>query len=146
MANRLQLSCGLRGSCKSARQDLGFPSSEPDAIGTPRPYLPPDIVRLIDVILRTTERAEMLRTINGGYLGLTLGYAADAGGLRDVRFLLAADADAAAEYGRALYNACSGGHLRVAVALLDAAWRHAHSSSPQRRATPRCYLWAHGVL
>jgi hypothetical protein len=48
MANDLQLSCGLRGSCKSARQGLGFPASEPDAPGTPRPYLPPDIVRLID--------------------------------------------------------------------------------------------------
>jgi hypothetical protein len=67
-----QLSCGLRGSCKSSRQGLGFPASEADALGTPRPYLPPDIVRLIDAMLRAAERAEMLRAMNGGNLGVTL--------------------------------------------------------------------------
>ena len=72
MAARLQLSCGLRGSCKSARQGLGFPASDADAKGTPRPYLPPDIVRLIDAIMRAAERAEMLRTMHGGNFGRTL--------------------------------------------------------------------------
>jgi len=92
MANRLQLSCGLRGCCKSARQGLGFPASKPDAIGTPRPYLPPDILRLIDAIMRAAERAEILRAMNGGDLGMTLRDASRAGGLLDVRFLLAAGA------------------------------------------------------
>jgi len=120
MAVRLQLSCGLRGSCKSARQGLDFPASEPDAIGTPRPCLPPDIVRLIDAIMRAAERAEMLRAMNGGDLGRTLRDAANAGGLLDVRFLLAAGVDAGAVYDRALYAACNGGHLQVAEALLNA--------------------------
>ena len=51
---------------------------------------------------------------------MTLRYAAGAGGLRDVRFLLAAGADAGASYGSALRDACIGGHLQVAEALLDA--------------------------
>jgi len=120
MADQPQLSCGLRGSCKSARQGLGFPASKPDAIGTPRPYLPPELVRLIDAMLRAAERAEMLRTMNGGDLGVTLRVAAHAGGLLDARFLLAAGADAGAVNGYALYEACIGGHLQVAEALLDA--------------------------
>jgi len=120
MADARQLSCGLRGSCKSARQGLGIPASEPDAIGTPRPYLPPDIVRFIDAIMRTAERAEMLRAMTGGDLGMTLLDAARAGGLLDVRFLLAAGADAGAVNGWALYAACMCGHLAVAEALLNA--------------------------
>jgi len=100
---------------------LAFPpASEPDALGTPRPYLPPDIVRLIDEPLRAAERAEILRAMNGGDLGMTLCDAALARGLRDVLFLLAAGADAGTEDGWALYNACVGGHLLVAEALLDA--------------------------
>ena len=123
MAAQPQLSCGLRGSCKSARQGLGFPASEPDAIGTPRPYLPPDIVRLIDEPLRASERAEILRAMNEGDLGRALREAAEAGGLLDTRFLLAAGADAGAENGLALRCACYGrygGHLQVAEALHDA--------------------------
>jgi len=120
MAAQPQLSCGLQGSCKSACQGFGFPASEPDAIGTPRPYLPPDIVRLIDELLRASERTEILRAMNGGDLGLTLRDAARAGGLLDTRFLLAAGADAGAENGHALYAACYGGHLQVVEALLDA--------------------------
>jgi len=77
-------------------------------------------VRLIDELLRASERAEILRAMYEGDLGLTLYHAADAGGLLDTRFLLAAGADAGAEYGDALYNACIGGHLQVAEALLDA--------------------------
>ena len=122
MAVRLQLSCGLRGSCKSARQGLDFPASEPDAIGTPRPCLPPDIVRLIDAIMRAAERAEraeMLRAMSGDDLGLTLRDAADVGGLLDARCLLAAGADAGSVNGWALYNACLGDHIQVADVLLD---------------------------
>jgi len=121
MAEARQLSCGLRGCCKSARQGLGFPASEPDAIGTPRPYLPPELVLLIDAIMRAAERAEMLLAMNGGNLGSTLwDAAAREGGLLEVRFLLAAGADAGAEHGDALNGACRGGHLQVAEALLDA--------------------------
>jgi len=87
----------------------------------PRPYLPPDIVRLIDGPLRAAERAEILRAMNGRDINRTLCDAALAGGMLDVRFLLAAGADAGAGYGNALFLACFGGHLLVAEALLDAS-------------------------
>jgi len=77
-------------------------------------------VRLIDAVMRVTERAEMLLAMNEGDLGLTLRDAAEAGGLLDVRFLLAAGADAGAVNGYALHGACVSGHLQVAEALLDA--------------------------
>jgi len=118
MAYQRQLSCGLRGSCKSARRGLGFPASKPDATGTPRPYLPQVIVRLIDEPLRAAERAKILRAMNGGALDRTLQDAARAGGLLDVRFLLAAGAGFLNSW--ALDCACMGGHLTVAEALLDA--------------------------
>jgi len=38
-----------------------------NAIGTLRPYLPPDMVRLIDAMLRMTEREEVLRANDGIY-------------------------------------------------------------------------------
>jgi len=120
MAYQPPLGSGLAGSCKSARQGLGLPASAPDAQGTPRPYLPPDIVRLIDALARAFERTERLHEMNGGNHGLTLVDAAHASGLKDVRFLLAAGVDAGAEDGWALYYACTGGHLRVAETLLDA--------------------------
>jgi len=114
------LGSGLAGSCKSARQGLGFPASEAGAPGTPRPYLPPDILRLIDALARAKERAERLLAMNGGDLGMTLRDAARAGGVLDVRFLLAAGADAGAQDGWTLYYACRSGHLQLAEALLDA--------------------------
>jgi len=122
MADARQLSCGLRGSCKSARQGLGFPASEVSGRTRrkPRPFLPPEIVRLIDAIMRAAERAEMLRAMNGGDLGKTMWDAALAGGLLDARFLLLSGADAGARHGWALYAACNGGHLQVTEALLDA--------------------------
>jgi len=89
-------------------------------IGTPRPFLPPDVVRHIDSIARAIERTERLCSMNEGNLGVTLLHAAGSGGLQDVRFLLAAGADAGAERGYALYNACFGGHLQVAEALINA--------------------------
>jgi len=92
------LSSGLAGSCKSAWQGLGFPASEPGAEGTPRPYLPPDILRLIDAFARVWAREAWLRRGHqGGNLDLTMRLAASAGGLKDVRFLLAAGADAGAD-------------------------------------------------
>jgi len=77
-------------------------------------------VRLIDAIMQTTERAQILHAMHRGDLGRTLYDAARAGGLLDVRFLLAAGADAGAIEGHALYQACLVGHLQVAEALLDA--------------------------
>jgi len=77
------------------------------------------MVRLIDALARAEERAERLRAMHGGNLGWTLQYAAHAG-LKDVRFLLAAGANAGAENGFALYIACCNGRLQVAEALLDA--------------------------
>jgi ankyrin repeat protein len=79
-------------------------------------------VRLIDAIMRAAERAEraeMLRAMSGGDLGLTLRDAADAGGLLDARSLLPAGADAGSVNGWALYNACLGDHIQVADVLLD---------------------------
>jgi len=114
------LSGGLAGCCRSARKDLGFPASEPDALGTPRPFLPADLVRIIDSFTRSLERAERLREMNGGRLAMTLRCAAEAGGCQDVCFLLAAGVDAGAEDGRALTCACNHGHVRVAEALLEA--------------------------
>jgi len=35
----------------------------------PRPYMPPEIVRLIDALARAEERAERLRAMNGGNRG-----------------------------------------------------------------------------
>jgi len=121
MADHPFLSSGLAGSCKSARQGLGFPASDADAEGTPRPYLPPDIVRLVDARARAMERAELLLAMNGGDRGRTLCDAASAGGLLDTRFLLAAGAHAGAFHGEALKQACAGGHIRVAEALLEGA-------------------------
>jgi len=77
-------------------------------------------VQLIDAIARAWEREEILRAMNEGHLGVTLCDAADAGGMQDVCFLLAAGVDAGAERGRALSCACFGGHIRVAEALLNA--------------------------
>jgi len=116
------LSCGLAGCCRSAHQGLGFPASEVSGRTRrkPRPFLPPELVRLIDLILRTWEREERLQAMCGRNLSATLGAASIADGLKDVRFLLAAGADAGAKRGEALKLACLRGHLRVAEALLDA--------------------------
>jgi len=76
--------------------------------------------RLIDVIVRVVEREAWLRAMNGGNIGWTLRDAARAGGLLDVRFLLSAGADAGADDGWVLCYACRGGHIQVAVALLNA--------------------------
>ena len=69
MADQQPLSCGLAGSCKSARRASASPAaSEADTLGTPRPSLPPDIVRLIDSLVRVMEREAWLRGMNGGDL------------------------------------------------------------------------------
>ena len=58
------LSSGLAGCCKTARLGGGLPASEPiEDSSTPRPRLPPDIVRLIDALARRMERKERLQSL-----------------------------------------------------------------------------------
>ena len=117
------LSSGLAGCCKAARLGHGLPESEEGAEGTPRPRLFHELVQAIDAIARKMEREERLLAMNEGRLNETLAEAAHAGGVKDVRFLLASGADAAAEDGEALQrllqSACFFGHLAVAEALLE---------------------------
>ena len=121
MDERRPLSSGLAGCCKSARLGGGLPESQSDSGGlTPRPWLPPDMLRLVDVLARRLEREERLRAMYGGELCRTLISAARAGGLRDVRFLLAAGADANFRNGTPLNVAAGGGHVAVMAALLSA--------------------------
>jgi ankyrin repeat protein len=114
------LSSGLAGCCKAARSGHGLPESEEGAEeGTPRPRLFHELMRIIDAIARKIEREERLLAMNGGALNRTLAEAARAGGVKDVRFLLASGADATARDGEALWSACWQGHLAVAQALLE---------------------------
>ena len=77
-------------------------------------------MRIIDAIARKMEREERLLAMYGGALNETLAEAAGlAGGVQDVRFLLASGADATARHGWALRYACINGHLAVAEALLE---------------------------
>ena len=124
---------GFSGACKQAREGGGLPSyggrvSRGRAL---RPFLPPDIVRLIDALVRRLEHEDTLLAMNGGNLGTTLCQAAHAGGLLDVRFLLARGADVESttvfvdvdeETVRfsPLEWSAEAGHLLVATALLDA--------------------------
>ena len=121
MADTRPLSSGLAGCCKTARLGGGLPASEGGSDGlAPRPWLPPDILRLIDAQARRLEREERLRAMHGGVLSQTLMDAAQAGGLRDVRFLLAAGAVANYSYDYPLRSAATGGHVAVMTELLEA--------------------------
>ena len=124
---------GFSSACKQAREGGGLPGykgrvSRGRAL---RPFLPPDIVRLIDALVRRLEHEDTLLSMNGGDLGRTLSEAATAGGLLDVRFLLARGADLEVqtvflnEEGdevtfSALEWSAHAGHLLVVTALLDA--------------------------
>jgi hypothetical protein len=66
MAAHPPLSSGLAGCCKSAHAGNGWPESEQGGEGTPRPYIPGDIVRRIDGIARKLEREEQLHAMSGG--------------------------------------------------------------------------------
>ena len=86
MADRRLLSSGLAGCCKTARLGGGLPASEGDSDGlTPRSWLPPDILRLIDALARRLECEERLRAMNDGVLGRMLQDAARAGAWRAVQ-------------------------------------------------------------
>ena len=67
---------------------------------------------------------------------MTLRAAAEAGGILDVRFLLAAGADAGAENGMVLHRACNLGHLQVAEALIEAG---GGALTPVCRSRAMCY-------
>ena len=124
---------GFSSVCKQAREGGGLPGYEGRVSRgrALRPFLPPDIIRLIDALVRRLEHEDTLLAMNGGELGTTLCEAAGAGGLRDVRFLLARGADVEAttllvyddgtEYAwTGLSWAAHGGHAVVCAALLDA--------------------------
>jgi ankyrin repeat protein len=122
---------GFSSACKQARQGGGLPASEEEDSPVLRPFLPPDLVRLIDALVRRLKHEDTLLAMNGGELGRTLCEAAEAGGLLDVRFLLArgADVDARSVYVKrdgkelnwtALQWAARFGHLAVCSSLLDA--------------------------
>ena len=126
---------GFSSACKQAREGGGLPGYEggltPELFNVPRRcWLPPEIVRLIDALVRRLEHEDTLLAMNGGVLGATLCEAAAAGGLLDVRFLLARGADVETrtvyvdvddEYNwSALEWAADAGHLSVCIALLDA--------------------------
>jgi ankyrin repeat protein len=132
---------GFSSACKQAREGGGLPGSEPEfccltadgrLVFYPlRPFLPPDVVRLIDALVRQLEHEDMLLRMNGGELGRTLCEAARAGGLLDVRFLLARGADVETttvnvvedgddEQLTSLEWAARLGHLAVCLSLLDA--------------------------
>ena len=133
---------GFSSACKQAREGGGLPGCAPEYRGVSadgclvfyprRLWLPPDIVRLIDALVRRLEHEDTLVSMSGGGLGRTLCEAAAAGGLRDVRFLLARGAevefrtfyvngagDVESDF-TALEWSARHGHLAVATALLDA--------------------------
>ena len=124
---------GFSKACKQAREGGGLAGYEGRASRgrALRPFLPPDIIRLIDALVRRLEHEDTLLAMNGGELGTTLCEAAAAGGILDVRFLLLRGADVEAstvfidENGRrlewtALLWAVRAGHAVVCAALLDA--------------------------
>ena len=131
---------GFSSACKQAREGGGLPATAETRLLTSeglytchprRRWLPPDIVRLIDSMVRRLEHEDTLLSMNGGDLGTTLCQAATAGGILDVRFLLKRGADVEArtvfvnEIGEELTRtpllwAASTGKVEVARALLDA--------------------------
>ena len=132
---------GFSSACRQAREGGGLPGCEPGltaehCIVPRRGWLPPEIVRLIDALVRRLEHEDMLLRMNGGVLGVTLCEASAAGGLRDVHFLLARGPDLEAttayvsEEGRGhayqrtpLVWAADAGHLAVCISLLNAGAR-----------------------
>ena len=124
---------GFSSACKQAREGGGLPGYDGRTSRGRwlRPFLPPDIIRLIDALVRRLEHEDRLLSVNGGLLGTTLCQAATAGGLLDVRFLLARGADVEATTVRVrpdgtekdwtpLSWSAFGGHAAVTAALLDA--------------------------
>jgi ankyrin repeat protein len=127
---------GFSSACKQAREGGGLPAWEGGTTlnGRTLPrrcWLPPEIVRFIDALVRRLEHEDALLLINGGALASTLCHAAGAGGCADVRFLLARGADVETttvylhhdgtqfSWPALIWAAWFGRHA-AAVALLDA--------------------------
>ena len=116
---------GFGSASKVAREGGDLEVTVQTARG-PRTFtLPWFFVRQVDALLERWRREEheaTLLTMNRGVLGATLVEAAEAGGVRDVTFLLERGADV--NYilnGRtALLFSASRGHLAVVTLLLDA--------------------------
>jgi Ankyrin repeats (3 copies) len=98
-----RLCVGFSSACKQAREGGGLPATPERPLfltsdglwarSAALPYLPPDLVHLIDSLVRRLEHEDVLLRMNGGVLGHTLCLASAAGGLLDVRFLLARGAN-----------------------------------------------------
>jgi Ankyrin repeats (3 copies) len=143
---------GFSKACKQARQGGGLPGYEGRVSrGRPlRPFLPPDLVRLIDALVRRLEHEDTLLRMNGRDLGTTLCEAAAAGGLLDVRFLLArgANVEAWTEYtdverDNATFElsplewSAVYGHVQVCIKLLDAGAEEREEALIQASASGR---------
>ena len=125
MSDTRPLFVGFSSASKVAREGGDVEVIVETAEG-PRAFtLPWFFVRDVDALLerwRRDEHEAVLLCMNGGLLGRTLCEAAEAGGLLDLRFLLARGADVNTQRGAwsALMLAASNGHLPVLRALLDA--------------------------
>ena len=69
------LGSGLAGACRLARRGHGFPGSSEVTVdascgrAAPRPFLPADLVRIIDALARRLEREARLLAMYRGSLG-----------------------------------------------------------------------------
>ena len=127
MALARPLFVGFSSASKAAREGGDLEVTVQTARG-PRTFtLPWFFVRDVDALLERWRREEheaTLLTMNDGELGFTLVLAARAGGLRDLTFLLAREADwpnTGADWKNdALGWSAQNGHLTVVQALLNA--------------------------
>ena len=125
MALSRPLFVGFSSASKVAREGGDLEVTVQTARGPCVFTLPWFFVRDVDALLERWRREEhevTLLTMNHGVLGRTLGEAAEAGGLRDVTFLLARGADInwRDPHSTALRQAASYGHFAVVTLLLDA--------------------------
>ena len=141
---------GFSSASKQAREGGGLPGCSRGL----RPSLPPDIIRLIDALVRRLEREDVLLALNGGVLGATLCEAAAAGGPRDVAFLLArgADVNFLRDHLTPLVLSARNGHLPVVRILLKSGgseyislWRALDASAQRGHAAVVAFLVDRGA-
>ena len=132
MAETRKLCVGFSSATRVARFQLGSleVSFYDEAAKRWRIFvLTEETVRKVDLNLERWRREEheaVLLTMNGDNLGRTLWQAADAGGRRDITFLLSRGVDVNAViypcglHCTALFRASAEGHLEVVTLLLDA--------------------------
>ena len=125
MALSRPLFVGFSSASKVARDGGDLEVTVQTAAGPCVFTLPWFFVRDVDALLERWRREEheaRLLIINNGFLGATLVEAAEAGGLRDVTFLVARGADVNYRFMNrtALEMASFRGHVAVVTVLLDA--------------------------